>query len=273
VILLPLGATIAGCVVTAVALRWAPSFLNGERHAKENYRGRTVIATAGVVLIGPLAIGALAALLRREEGYRTAAVLLVAGVVMCVLGLVDDIYGSRRAGGLIGHVRELFRGSVTTGLVKAFGGGVVGLGSSWALGRRGVWFLVGGLVIALATNLANLFDLRPGRAIKIWFPLVLLLALVNVPGGGEPVIWGLGGGVAVFLVAELREQVMLGDAGANLLGAVAGTAAVATLGDTGLVVCAVVLAALTAVSEFASFSDVIEKVPPLRWLDHLGRAL
>jgi UDP-GlcNAc:undecaprenyl-phosphate GlcNAc-1-phosphate transferase len=270
--LLPLGATVFGCVVTAVGLRWAPSFLDGERHLKENYRGRTVIATAGVVLIGPLVVGAVAALLRPDEGYRTPATMFVAGVVMCALGLVDDMYGDRRAGGLIGHVRELFRGHVTTGLVKAVGGGLVGLGASWALGRRGGWFLIGGLVIALATNLANLLDLRPGRAIKIWFPLILVLALAGVPGGGEPIIWGLGGGVAVFLIAELREQVMLGDAGANLIGAVAGTAAVATLGPVGLVVCATGLAALTAVSEFISFSDVIDAVPPLRWLDHLGRS-
>ncbi len=270
-ILLPLAATVAGCVVTGVTLRWAPSFLDGKRHLKENYRGRTVIATAGIVLIGPLVVGALAALLRLDDGYRTASTVLAAGVVMCVLGLVDDLFGDRRAGGLIGHIREFLRGHVTTGLVKAVGGGLVGIGASWALGRRGGWVLVGGLVIALATNLANLLDLRPGRAIKIWFPLVLLLAVANVPGGGEPIIWALGGGVAVFLVAELREQVMLGDAGANLLGAVAGTAAVATLGILGLVVCALVLAVLTAVSEFVSFSDVIEKVTPLRWLDRLGR--
>ncbi len=230
-----------------------------------------MIATAGVVLIDALAVGALAAVFRLEEGYRTAATLLLAGIVMCGLGVVDDMYGDRRAGGLVGHVRELIRGNLTTGLMKAVGGGVVGLAASWGLGRRGGWFLVGALVIALATNLANLLDLRPGRAIKIWFPIVLFLAVANVPGGGEPVIWALGGGVAVFLIAELREQVMLGDAGANLLGAVAGVAAVATLGNAGLVVCGAVLAALTAVSEFVSFSDVIEKVPPLRWFDLLGR--
>jgi UDP-GlcNAc:undecaprenyl-phosphate/decaprenyl-phosphate GlcNAc-1-phosphate transferase len=214
----------------------------------------------------------LAAVLRLSEGYRAAATMLVAGVVMCGLGVVDDVYGDRRAGGLVGHVRELFRGHPTTGLMKAVGGGVVGLVASWALGRRGGWFLVGGLVIALATNLVNLLDLRPGRAIKIWFPVVLALALANVPRGGEPVIWALGGGVAIFLIAELREQVMLGDAGANLLGAVAGIAAVVTLGNTGLIVCAAILAALTAVSELVSFTDVIERVPPLRWADRLGRS-
>ncbi len=272
-ILLAVAATLGGCVVTAAALRRASSVLTGPRHLKENYRGRSVIATAGSVLLLPLAVGALVALSSMdEEGYLTAGTSCIVAAAMCVLGLIDDMYGDRRAGGLVGHLRELTRGHFTTGLVKAVGGGVVGLGGAWALDRRGWWLLVGGLVIALSANMANLLDLRPGRAIKIWFPAALALALADVPGNGEPIIWALAGGVAVFLIAEMREQVMLGDAGANLLGAVAGTAAVATLGSLGLVVCAAVLAAFTVASEFVSFSKVIEEVPPLRWLDQLGRA-
>jgi hypothetical protein len=63
---------------------------------------------------------------------------------------------------------------------------------------------------------------------------------------------------------------MLGDAGANGLGALLGLALLrraperreAALG---------VLAALTAASEVVSYSRVIDAVPPLRWVDRLGR--
>jgi hypothetical protein len=65
---------------------------------------------------------------------------------------------------------------------------------------------------------------------------------------------------------------MLGDAGVNLLGAVVGVAAVASLSNPVLVACAAVLLALNLASEFVSFSKVIDATPPLRWFDRLGRA-
>ncbi|MEX0875270.1 MAG: hypothetical protein WD646_02830 [Actinomycetota bacterium] len=272
-ILLAVSSTLGGCVVMAAALRWSGSILSGARHHKLNYRGRNVLATAGVLLLGPVGVGALAALNGiSDEGYRVAGTMASAVAVMCVLGLIDDLYGSRRAGGLAGHFRELLNGHMTTGMVKAAGGVVVGLASAWGIGRRGIWILVGGAVIALAANMANLLDLRPGRTAKVWFPCAFALGWLNVPGRGEPVLWAVAGGMAVFLIAELRERVMLGDAGANLLGAVVGAAAVASLGHTALLTCAALLFALTLVSELVSFSRIIEATPPLRWLDQLGRA-
>jgi hypothetical protein len=64
---------------------------------------------------------------------------------------------------------------------------------------------------------------------------------------------------------------MLGDVGANLLGSALGVCAAAVMGDRALVVAAAALLAATLLSEVVSFSRVIEAVPPLRWLDHLGR--
>jgi hypothetical protein len=69
----------------------------------------------------------------------------------------------------------------------------------------------------------------------------------------------------------LRERAMLGDTGSNLLGAVAGVWLLTSLGESGRLVALVVLAALTIFGEFRSISKVIESVPPLRWLDSLGR--
>jgi UDP-N-acetylmuramyl pentapeptide phosphotransferase/UDP-N-acetylglucosamine-1-phosphate transferase len=64
---------------------------------------------------------------------------------------------------------------------------------------------------------------------------------------------------------------MLGDGGAAVLGASLGTAAVASVGHLGLVAIAAVLAGLTAASEAVSFTQVIDRVAPLRFLDTLGR--
>ena len=64
---------------------------------------------------------------------------------------------------------------------------------------------------------------------------------------------------------------MLGDAGANALGAMLGAAAAASLPRTGRVAVLAGVVVLTAASEKISFTKVIRRTPPLHWLDMLGR--
>jgi UDP-GlcNAc:undecaprenyl-phosphate/decaprenyl-phosphate GlcNAc-1-phosphate transferase len=64
---------------------------------------------------------------------------------------------------------------------------------------------------------------------------------------------------------------MLGDAGANALGAMLGAAAAATLPRPARAAVLAVIIGLTAASEVVSFTRVIERTPALRWLDMLGR--
>ena len=74
------------------------------------------------------------------------------------------------------------------------------------------------------------------------------------------------------LPEDLRERVMLGDTGANVLGGVLGLVVVLECSRTSRNVIFVVLIALNLLSELVSFSRVIERVPPLRWFDRLGRS-
>ena len=74
-----------------------------------------------------------------------------------------------------------------------------------------------------------------------------------------------------ILVPELRERLMLGDAGANPLGASIGLAVVISQSQTVRVGVLVGLLAMNLISERVSFSSVISSVAPLRWLDSLGR--
>ncbi len=76
---------------------------------------------------------------------------------------------------------------------------------------------------------------------------------------------------AALLPADLGEQVMLGDAGANALGALLGVALAARTGTAGRAMLLGALAGLTAASERVSFTKVIEGTPGLRELDALGR--
>ena len=64
---------------------------------------------------------------------------------------------------------------------------------------------------------------------------------------------------------------MLGDTGANLLGAVLGLAVVLETSRPVRTVVLIVLVVLNLASERVSFSAVIDRTPGLRQLDRLGR--
>ena len=64
---------------------------------------------------------------------------------------------------------------------------------------------------------------------------------------------------------------MLGDTGSNLVGAIAGVWLLTNLGGTGRLIALAALLALTIFGELRSISRTVEAVPPLRWLDSLGR--
>ena len=267
--MIELAAALAGAATTVLSLEVVVRRLHGDRHVRPNFRDRPVVATGGLALVAPLVVGG--ALCAFADVPKIGLTMTAGGLLTAALGFVDDVYGDRRAGGLVGHARAFLRGEVTTGLLKAGGGAIIGLGCALVLGWRGPWGILAGAVIALASNMTNLFDLRPGRAIKLWLPFAVWCMFSSAIGSGRVVVAAVAGGAVVFLVADLRERVMLGDTGAGLLGVVVGVAAVALGSRLVVLVLVGVLLALTLASERVRFSAVIEAVPPLRWVDGLGR--
>jgi UDP-N-acetylmuramyl pentapeptide phosphotransferase/UDP-N-acetylglucosamine-1-phosphate transferase len=79
------------------------------------------------------------------------------------------------------------------------------------------------------------------------------------------------GAALALLLDDLQERVMLGDTGANPLGAVLGLGVVAAASPTTRSVVAVVLLVANLLSELVSFSRIIDAVPPLRAMDRAGR--
>ena len=263
---------------------------------RTNYRGRTVSLAGGPAL----AVSASASAALGAGSAPLAGAALVAGLGAGAVGLYDDVVGGRpehQAKGFRGHLSALREGRVTSGLAKIVGVGAAGLAAAallpgrpapsarepalgldqqggarqsrrrraapaHSLSRRVVDTLLGAGVIAGTANLVNLLDLRPGRALKAG-------VLIGAPLGG--VAAGPVGAAAALLPADLGEEIMLGDAGANALGALLGVALAARTGTVGRAVLLAGLAGLTAASEKVSFTKVIESTPGLRELDALGR--
>ncbi len=250
-------------------------------HTRPNYRDRPLPCPSGVLVLAASLL-ALVPLLLIEHLARVAIVdrglIPVAAYTLGVacLGLIDDTLGGARGEGGTprgwrGHGAAILRGELSTGMLKATGSlGLALLVASFDHMSTGRWLLAAG-VLVLATNLFNLLDLRPGRSIKA---LVLLGAGLTIGAADVRPLWMLGLFVAPALVAgvyDLREYAMLGDTGANLLGALAGLWLVLTLSGTGQLVALALLLAITVYGEFRSISEFIERTPGLRELDSLGR--
>ncbi|MDG4809310.1 hypothetical protein O7634_21395 [Micromonospora sp. WMMD1120] len=274
----------AGAAAARYALRETRTSPAGPALRRTNFRGRTVTLAAGPAL----AAGAAAAGAFGATSGASGAAAMVAGLGAGGVGLYDDVVGARpeqkTAKGFAGHLAALREGRITAGLVKIVGVGAAGLGAAALLAAdprvaahprrqrhgtvgRGVDVLLGAGVIAGTANLLNLLDLRPGRALKSG--LLLAAPLAGGPHGG--IAAGAAGAAAGLLRDDLAEDVMLGDSGANALGALLGVALAARSGPLGRAGLLAVLAGLTAASEKVSFTAVIGRTPGLRELDALGR--
>lgn len=268
----------------AVALVVVPAGLRGLVEAgftRPNHRGVELAFPLGVLLVvsSILALAPLAVLddragldLLDPELQRWVVYLL--GIAL--LGILDDALGLGSSEGSPrgwrGHLRAVASGRLSTGAIKA--AGAVALAAYVVSGTGNEWpmYLVDVALLVLTTNLFNLIDLKGGRVEKL---LALVFAGLCLGSWSLVPIEVLGVFLAPFLVGArytLGERAMLGDTGSNLAGAIAGVGLLITLGDTAQVIALAVVLGLTVFGEFRSISAVIERFPPLRFIDSLGRS-
>ena len=263
------GALAAGAGTVGVgALASRPA---GARWQRTNYARRPVTLLGGPVLAVSATVSAL---LGAPPGQRAAAA--VVGTAAGLVGGYDDLAGARpeQAGdkGLAGHLAALRAGRVSAGAVKVAGIGAAAAAAA-VLTRRGsgTSALVDGVLttglVAGTANLLNLLDLRPGRAGKA----AVALAATGLGGPAGGLAAGPLGATLGVLPADLGERVMLGDCGANAVGALLGLRLAALPGRPARALVLGVVTALTLASEQVSFTRVIESTPVLRELDRLGR--
>ena len=263
------GATAAG------AARLAYSALNQrppggtKTWSRTNHRGEPVTLLEGPAVAVGAVVGVLAGL--RSAGGRTSLAMAAGAAGAAAFGTYDDLAGSGDRRGFGGHLGALRHGEITTGAIKLGGIGVTGMVSAALAGGSPADVVINAGLVAGGANLLNLFDLRPGRAIKVAAASGALIATGGAVSSAAalaplpPVAAAL-----ALLPEDLGERAMLGDAGANALGATLGAAAT-VLPRPARIALLAGIAGLTAASEKVSFTKVIERTPALHWLDMLGR--
>lgn len=271
-----LAASVMGAAVTwSVRRRLGTAAPGGTgRWTRVNHRGEPISLLEGPAVAAGLLVGAVVGC----PDLATGAAAIIATAGGAGFGLVDDLAvgpWSRRKG-LRGHLGALARGDLTTGGLKVIGISLSSVAAAALVtqrraGRAG-WVgdvLVSGALIAASANVVNLLDLRPGRALKA-------AALVAAPlAAGSSASAGLAaaalGASAAALPGDLTETDMLGDTGANALGALLGLAIVRRAPRPVRLAVLAGLLGLTAASERVSFTAVIESTPGLREIDRWGR--
>jgi UDP-GlcNAc:undecaprenyl-phosphate GlcNAc-1-phosphate transferase len=271
-------------LVSAAAL--APALLRALQsagHTRANFRQRPLPFPFGVLslaasLLALIPLMLLQRLASTELFHPEVLPVALYALGVLALGLIDDTLappqdaeGARAPRGWRGHGAAVVRGELSTGTLKAAGSlGLALLAMSYLGLSEGRWLLAAA-VLVLSTNVFNLLDLRPGRATKVF---VLLGAGLTLGAMNLRPLWALGLFAAPALVAgvyDLRERAMIGDTGANLLGALAGLWLVLTLSGTGQLIALALLLVITVYGELRSISALVERTPGLRELDSWGR--
>lgn len=313
------GAGIGVCAGLGYVLR--RKRIKASQWERTNFHGVTVSLRGGVAMAGAsVASAAVASALSDQP--RAALGGLVASLGGGLAGYIDDVDqgahdGGKVAKGLKGHLGALAHGQVTTGVIKIAGIGASALAASALVGSKAT--SMGGKVadlalntvlIAGAANLANLLDLRPGRALKATVLVAAPLSYFScadakTPASGASVTSatasvtsgasgapsatpaapasasgasaqrllasGLNAAAITALVEDLQETTMLGDTGANAAGALLGTSLAANDSWKLRLGTTLGVVGLILASEKVSFSKVIAANPALNWLDQLWR--
>lgn len=246
--------------------------------ARTNWRGRTVPTAAGLLLpvvvmaaeAGRAVLGALGVGTSSPTPAQVAVLAAVAGFAL--LGALDDVAGSGDQKGFRGHLGALAHGRMTTGTLKLVGGALLAVAVVGPfVGEAPLRLVADAALVALCANLANLFDRAPGRVIKVAALAFVGVVVVSGARARLDAVAVVVGAAVGLVVDDLRERLMLGDAGANALGAVLGLGLVLASGPLVRTIALIVVVALNAAGEVVSFSRVIDAVPPLRVLDRSGR--
>lgn len=263
---------LVGVGVSVISIPMVKYMLESCGLIRKNYRGEMIPVGMGIAFIPALMVNSAILTYFNIEHDRLLLifVLLFAVMAMAFAGIMDDAIGNRDVTGLKGHFLSMFKGRLTTGGFKAVLGGFIGIVVSAAVADNILGVVVGTLVVALATNFMNLFDLRPGRAIKVYL-IISILVLIFAGDFNRQLYMLLLPGVVSYFIFDLKALSMMGDAGSNVLGVFIGVMIVISFSIQVQLVCLVGLIAIHVLTEKYSLTKLIEQNSVLNFIDKLGR--
>ena len=238
----------------------------------KNYRGEFIPANTGIIFPFVLLNTFLFMSVFFTIDFDAVVLLLGLKSFFAIFGLLDDLNSDRQKG-LFGHIYLfIFKGIVSSGLVKACLGIITSAFFSLAFNRNwDIHILVDTLIIALTANLINLLDVKPGRAAKGVIIWIIIFLIFKAEFETLILLYPITVMIAVFLSGDLQEHFMMGDTGANALGGLLGGITVIFMSFDAKILYLIFLIAVHVLTEFVPLSKIIEKSRILSLVDNLGR--
>lgn len=239
---------------------------------RPNYKKDMIPVSMGIVFLPMLIINAiiLAYFTTNFKDMLHIFIFLFGLVSMFFAGILDDIIGNRDVSGLKGHFKSLLNGKLTTGGFKALFGGFIGLVISIAISKNIYDIVINTLIIALSTNLMNLLDLRPGRAIKGYL-LISIVLLFTLGEYTRNLLLLIFPNVIAYFNQDLKAKAMMGDTGSNVLGISIGILFVIGYPLKVRLIWLAFLIFIHILTEKYSLTKIIENNKFLNFIDKLGR--
>ncbi|MDR1773555.1 MAG: glycosyl transferase [Clostridioides sp.] len=271
---------ITGLLGTYLCMPLFKNMLISSNLVRPNYKNEMIPVSMGISFLPMLVINSIILIYFENIVYHFTddfslkiyvAIFDFALMSMFFAGIIDDTVGNRNVSGLKGHFKSLFKGELTTGGFKALFGGFVGILVSVMISKNIFDIIINTLVIALSTNLMNLLDLRPGRAIKGYLAIMIGIFVTSFASINTFLQFLIVPNVIAYFNSDLKAKSMMGDAGSNVLGISIGVLFVVGYSFNVRVGWLLFLVLIHLITEKYSLTKIIEKVKILNFIDKLGR--
>jgi len=264
---------ITSIVVTNLMIPYITNMLVNTNSMGKNFKGETIPMGIGITFIPIMIVNFIILISFIQDIKHTTLVILTSSSTMAFVGIIDDLLGNRKVSGFKGHFKSFLRGELTTGFLKAFIGGTIALMISLIYSSTFIEIIINTFIIALFTNLLNLLDLRPGRAVKSYLFLAVLFLLLGITYFCRVILFSIIGYCIGYLPQDLKARVMMGDSGSNSLGISLGVISVISFSIGIKYIILIILILMHFVAERYSFSKIIESNIILNYIDKLGQNL
>lgn len=263
---------LTGLLGTYTAIPLFRNLLIDSNVLRPNYKKDMIPVSMGIVFLPMLIINSiiLAYFTTNFKDMMYIFIFLFGLVSMFFAGILDDIIGNRDVSGLKGHFKSLLNRKLTTGGFKALFGGFIGVVISIAISKNIYDIVINTLIIALSTNLMNLLDLRPGRAIKGYLVISIVL-LFTLSGYTRNFLLLILPNVVAYFNQDLKAKAMMGDTGSNVLGISIGILFVIGYSLKVRLIWLAFLIFIHILTEKYSLTKIIENNKFLNFIDKLGR--